>query len=139
MRSILTFLILVSFAGMSVLSIVGMNPGHHSNGYTACVGSLTQGKDCPMNSPVDSVTFHLNSFKVFSTSLVSQSNTGVVLAWLVSILLAIFMFIFAPQYSRAVSFARVQHSFETSFQPFKQKRINWFSLHENSPSLVIRR
>lgn len=131
MRSLPAFLILISFATMSIFSVAFMGaPEHHTNGFSACVGSLTQGVACPENNPLETIGFHLGAFKFFSSSLI---NSAAVM-YLAALLLAGFFVsaLAAPKPNFAlVSLFRI---FETSFWPNQKEFYSWRSLHEHSPS-----
>lgn len=138
MKILATTLVLVSFAGMAVFGIWGMSThSSHTDNISACLGSLTQGAVCPDGNPAASVGFHLNSFRVFSTSLLDSGLYGVLA--LMFVLTSAWMVNFShsgiPIYIPAVSWASRRRIFETSYQPFKREKIFWSSLHENSPTL----
>lgn len=129
-------LILTSFIALAVFGVFGMtSEEHHTTGFNACVGSLTQGVTCPSNDPIASSIFHLNSFRAFSNSPLASS--AVLLAVIAGLMFAAAALGFAPP-NFALPFnaktLALNEIFETSYQPFKKERIFWNSLHENSPT-----
>lgn len=139
MRTLATALILTSFVGMAVFGIWGMAAhSSHTDNISVCLGSLTQGAVCPDGNPAASVGFHLNSFRVFSTSLLESGLYGVLALMFVLTFARMVNFSHSgiPIYIPAASWASRIKTFETSYQPFKQEKIFWSSLHENSPALV---
>lgn len=142
MKTLATTLILVSFASMAVFGLWGMSAhSSHADNISACLGSLTQGAVCPDGDPAASVGFHLNSWRVFSTSLLDSGLYGVLTLMfvLMSALLVSFSYPGILIYIPAVSWINRQRIFETSYQPFKQEKIFWSSLHENSPANFMTR
>ena len=136
MKTLGVVFILISFVGMAVFSIWGMSAHtNHTNNISACLGSLTQGTVCPDGNPAASVGFHLNSFRVFSTSLLESGlySFFILMFSLMSVFLLFFIF-FTPLYLPLASFASRLKIFETTCSPFKREKIFWNSLHENSPS-----
>lgn len=136
MRSTATMLVLTSFIALAVFGVFGMaSEKHHTTGFNACVGSLTQGVTCPSNNPIASSIFHLNSFRAFLNSPLASS--AVLLAVIAGLMFAAASFSFAPPNFTLPFNAKtivLNKIFETSCQPFKKERISWNSLHENSPS-----
>jgi hypothetical protein len=136
MKGILSAITLVSFAGIAVFGLWGM--GGHMNGFSACLGSLSQGTSCPIN-PTESVNFHLNSFKTFSNSPVPQSAESMIIVSLaLSLIFAYILIIEKFQFPSAVlsqNRENLLRTFEESFHPFKKERISWNTLHENSPNI----
>ncbi|MBI2454456.1 MAG: hypothetical protein HYV54_02720 [Parcubacteria group bacterium] len=134
MRFAATILVLISFVGLAVFGMAFMvAPEHHSSGFNACIGSLTQGSACPENNPIETMGFHLEAFKFFSNSTL----TAMVAAYLVFLLIVGLSILAAAPLKLAnpalTSLARI---FEVSYQPFKKERHAWYSLHENSPSFI---
>lgn len=129
---------LISFAGIAIFGIFAMAASGHHSSFNTCLGSLTQGVSCPNNNPTDSVAFHLNSFKFFSSSPLVQNTALLLYTALVFILAAWVYKKIKPDFSSQTLVAARDLIFEKIFQsaypPFKQERIFWNSLHENSPS-----
>lgn len=140
MKLAATLLVLISFIGLAVFSVAFMGAAqHHNSGFSACVGSLTQGVVCPPDNSIETASFHLGAFKFFSNSTVSSSSlTAAIYLSLAFVLIlafaSIYLFSLAPAIVSLVSFGK---SFKTSFQPFKKKLNSWRSLHENSPSCTV--
>ncbi len=128
---------LVSFTGIAVFGLWGM--GGHMNGFSSCIGSLSQGASCPVN-PTASVNFHLNSFKSFSNSPVPQSAESMIIISLTLTLIFAYILIIErfkfPSAIFSLNRENLVKIFETSFQPFKKERISWNTLHENSPNFI---
>lgn len=138
MKFTATLLVLVSFIGLAVFGIAFMDSGkHHESSFIACVGSLTQGATCPSDNPVASSIFHLNSFRAFSSSPLTQSvalllvTVGLLLA--AAMLKAIRVGFVSSLNTKPLALKKI---FETSYQPFKEEKILWNSLHENSPAIT---
>ncbi|MBI2466204.1 MAG: hypothetical protein HYV66_03215 [Candidatus Sungbacteria bacterium] len=136
MKTLGIVFILISFTGMAVFSVWGMSAhANHADNISVCLGSLTQGAVCPDGNPAASVGFHLNSFRIFSTSLPELGLIGMLI--LMSVLMSalwLFFVFFIPFYLPAMSLIGKQRVFETTCSPFKREKIFWSSLHENSPS-----
>lgn len=143
MKGILSTITLISFAGIAVFGLWGMagNTGHHMhiNSFSSCLGSLSQGTSCPIN-PVESVSFHLNSFKSFSNSPVPQSTENIVIISLFLILISVFILNSEKLQFKTVGIfedrKKILKIFKDSFYPFKKERIYWNTLHENSPNFL---
>jgi hypothetical protein len=141
MKGILSILTLVSFVGIAVFGLWGMagNIGNHMhiNSFASCLGSLSQGSSCPIN-PAESVNFHLNSFKSFSNSPIPQSAESMIIFSLILSLVFAFILISkrfqSPSEVLTINQENLLRVFKESFQPSKNERINWNSLHENSPN-----
>ena len=138
MRWAFSFLLTISFISVAVFGLFGMAaPEHHNSNFNACVGSLTQGVNCPDNDSLASSIFHLTSFKFFSNSPLAASTL-----WLSALTLLLLVALMAkavkPVLPRLIflsaDISASQKIFETSLQPFKLEKIFWNSLHENSPS-----
>ncbi|MDP3764087.1 MAG: hypothetical protein Q8Q95_00495 [bacterium] len=138
MRFYLTLFTLLSFVSIAVFGVFGMDTNDHHYSINSCVGSLTQGTVCPNTGAVDSIVFHLNSFKFFSNSTLAQN---------ISLLLYAFLFLFLslwvskkikPDFSKQVLIdtqkLKMYKIFDSLDLPFKQEKIFWNSLHENSPA-----
>ncbi len=135
MKGVFSAITLISFVGIAVFGLWGM--AGNMNGFSACLGSLSQGASCPIN-PTESVNFHLNSFKTFSNSPVPQSADSVIIFSLtLSLIFAYILIIEKFQFPSAVlsqNHENLLRIFESSFMPFKKGRISWNTLHENSPN-----
>lgn len=143
MRLFVAIMLIISFGGLTVFGLWGMgnHNSQHANFYNSCLGSVSQGTSCPQdNNPVRSLDFHLNSFKVFSTTLLSPLLTSFNLTAMFLIAMLAF-FLIAPAKPILISIASGsqnahQRLFETS-QPNFRKLTYWFSLHENSPTITF--
>lgn len=139
MSRFFTLLIIFSFIGIAVFGVFAMNHGvSHDHG---CLAAIARAADCPDNGSIfDFISFHLNTFKVFSTAVLGENFSSILL--LVMFLLAVALDISA---GKIFAFPQTdsnlyQRNFYESFISLFKSQVNcWLALHENSPALLIRR
>ena len=132
--SLIAFLIL-SFAGIAVFGVFAMDHGSDS-AHPACIATATQGADCPKGASAFSfLTFHLDAFRNFSTSMYAKNFGGLLL------LFFSFLLVFRIAYDQSRRHALPAYAFlfthELSRKPGyvpQHKVTRWLSLHENSPT-----
>lgn len=122
----LTLLIFLSFIGMAVFGFAGM-VFDLSHGHSSCIAIALKGNECPENPFAFSV-FHIEALKTFSIAVLAA----------MAVFLTIGLFnlfsvipVLPAKPSNSLSFI-----FEKGFTDRDRRLIRWFSLHENSPSLI---
>ncbi|OHA68244.1 MAG: hypothetical protein A3A27_00165 [Candidatus Wildermuthbacteria bacterium RIFCSPLOWO2_01_FULL_47_18] len=124
MRSVFTIVLAVSFLGITLFGVLAANHDN-SQAFMGCLASLVKGAMCPDQTDLFSfANFHLDVFKVFS------------LAFLIILLLAGGILVSFPK-SEVSRSARFQiKRLETFVSRAHYAFLSWFSLHENSPSIL---
>jgi len=138
MKVLLISLLILSFLGISVLSFVTM---YHTDPYgdSHCVTKTAAGMECPANS-FAFADFHLNFFREFSSAYFGNFlNT-----FLTSIVLLLLGLIFSRFEHKPLNVGSIKHyrfgRFLESFTPLVESKTSyWLSLHENSPTFILRR
>jgi hypothetical protein len=135
MKSLLSLFALISFVWIAVFGFAVMN--HDSgHGHTGCIATRVKGIECPsLIGTLDMVFLHMSVFEKFSSAVLSDYMVLIlflVLALVVSYFLSINHDLL-PQLS-------ANHlrwfNLELYKSPPKKELLHWFSLHENSPSVL---
>lgn len=126
MKTALTTLVILSFAGIAVFGILAM--GHNEFNHKGCIAAVSKGLSC-MENGFASFLFHANVFKSFSMLILN--------AVFAVFLLAISSFVLKTSFlvPQNFSFGFVNQQFSENLYSHREKLRNWLSLHENSPSL----
>src|SRR3972149_8517151 len=78
MKSIFTTLLIFSFVGIAVFGFAAM--GHSENSHSNCLAATAQGIICPdAMSALDFASFHINTFRSFTTAIFSGNALSALL------------------------------------------------------------
>ena len=130
-RAFIAFLI-ISFIAIAVFGFVSIG---HTDGNVGCIAETSQGV-CPMEgSSLGTAFFHLNSFKSFSTALITTDS----LISLITIALSALIYaLFALSHtSESPILARVSYKIADKgpiISASKSRILSFLSLFENSPA-----
>ncbi|MBI2064730.1 MAG: hypothetical protein HYT62_01610 [Candidatus Yanofskybacteria bacterium] len=136
MRQIWTIVVIVSF--ISVLSGSFISMAYSGTYRVICLATQLNGSEapCPEADPIGFANFHGEALRKFSNVLIVD---GPVLLYAI-VLLAILMLgttlIDWSGNRSAKSVAVLFSNLRSKNQPLFADNLNWFSLHENSPSLI---
>ena len=134
MKSGLALYMLLSFVGMAGFGFLAMSPQGDMHG---CIAALTRGGECPAASDnFASLTFHAGAIKGFSTATV---NAGFLAAFFL-FAISLVAFVQRKDENAAVpflaSYSRYKQEVRVFASPLVQRIQRWFSLHENSTSVL---
>gem|GEM_PF-6616742 len=108
-----------------------MNHGSHT--HNGCIASTADNTPCPGESdPLAVITFHLNSFRNFSTATVTLFAMGAILLLGVAYGLR-WRLIGEKEFSHKLISAAFLKELPL---PIKEQICYWLSLHENSPATL---
>lgn len=134
MKSLLAFILLLSFVATAVFGVFGMHAfmQNHEGG---CVAAATQAADCPReNNSLGYLAFHLNAYKRFSLATPGENAAAALLSAFVMLLLIGLAF-FSLWLFGSPRPAFCKHRFKDSFSHSqKQALARWLAFHENSPA-----
>ncbi len=135
MKTLWTIIALMSFTTISLLGIFLM-PYDGSSHDMACFASLINGakSPCPENDPLGFANFHNNAMSKISSLIPIESASILVIA--IGLILSLFLMFRFADGNTSVSVIAFEYSLETKSFSTGPDRLSWFSLHENSPSLV---
>ncbi|MBI2042037.1 MAG: hypothetical protein HYT20_03400 [Candidatus Nealsonbacteria bacterium] len=124
MKSALIILLVLSFMGIAVFGAFGMN---HGNGHgSGCIGAIANGRECAgENNSLQSINFHLKTFKSFSTAI---------FLLIASLTLAANLRVIADiqEVAQNKQFVVIEQRFSLR----QQKFTHWLAIHENSPAIL---
>ena len=137
MKQALTILLVFSFIGVAVFSVLAM--GHEAGrGHVGCLALTASGIDCAKEDALSSIVFHFNTFRSFSLATFGD-NLASALIWLFALALIIGLRTIAgvqPIASIVAASQRHRHFLESRHSPFQREFTHWLALHENSPALI---
>ncbi len=126
-------LLAFGFVGVAVFGFAAM--GHNETSHGKCLAAVAQGIICPdAMSALDFASFHINTFRSFTTAVFSGNMLSALLLSIVLSSLIGLGFLAAGLNLPNLNFnARQRLSFVYS-SPLKTALTRWLALHENSPS-----
>lgn len=135
-KKALTYLLLSGFFLVAVLGFVGMG---HSDAHGGCVASLSRGIECPSAiNPLSLAQFHLSTFKSFSTAILEIPALAFLLALILLLLAVLLRSGPAHFFCKDITDDSDQDT-EDFLPPVSQELLQWLSLREHSPTLLLRR
>ena len=142
MKSVLITLLMISFLGLSVFSILAMG---HDNGHFhgGCIASLVEGVVCNgIKNVKEFLNFHVNAFKSFSEAVFNYFGFAGFLG-LAVLILGMLIFSFLNAIPKTVLDLCADHTarFRKYFRDHKTclnfiEFLGWLALHENSPAYI---
>ncbi len=129
-------LFLIGFVGLAASSVFGMhiNKQNHNG---ICIVATAQGANCPDGGgSIDSLTFHLNIFKIFSTATSSSGAAFSLILSLLVVSVAIGKMLDDAVFQKFnFAYKRLQWP-DVSGTQAQREVISWLALHENSPAVM---
>lgn len=127
--------LLASFIGLAVFGFAAMShaEGHNPNG---CIAAAARETDCSRaNNPLAMFNLHIDALKSFSTLIFGNSSLQMLLLLAFSLVFLLSFKIFSVLPLNFI-YSPINRVSTVHFIP-KQKInfSNWFSFHENSPSI----
>lgn len=134
MKQMLTIMVIVSF--LSVLFGSFMMTSHGSSHASICLATRLNGSEapCPESNPIGFANFHGEALRKFSNLIIVD---GSALLYAIALLgVVTFGFLSANLSERYLVKLAVISSLKSKAKsyPAQANRLNWFSLHENSPA-----
>lgn len=133
MNNALTLFVIFGFVLIAVFGFLSMS---HGSGHEKCIAVTASRIDCPEKlGALGNAVFHADVFKKFSTAILSENISSVLLFFYLLALIALFAggisHISMREPYFAISMKRALLSYRTL--P-RSKFISWLSLFENSPT-----
>ena len=133
MQRNITILLLLSVFSVTLFGLTSMHT-HGTDSNPRCLASMFSQADapCPQEDPIGFASYHLDAFQTFSLAVFSD---GLIVAFL-----AVLSMLFLSIQPFSLAYILIERPFNRiSDSPihFASRRIlNWFSIHENSPSFI---
>lgn len=133
MKYLITFILIISFAGIAIFGFTLFAHGMNSSD-SNCITSPIDGTVCPTN--IAAMTLHhISSLQTLLTAVTpSISNWLLLLAFMLLVSVSVF-FLYKNLLFPELELLRERlRDLATDFSYSKQKIISWLSLFENSPA-----
>lgn len=123
--------------GFISVSLFGLLSIHHQNDHIVeCLASRLNDSDapCPEADPFGFASFHSNALKKIAT-LIPVNVASITYLALMAGLLFFGLFIILLVDKSLILVSTLEYSSLTGINPVQARKLAWFSIHENSPSL----
>lgn len=134
MKYLATLLLIVSFAGIGVFGFTLVDHVMMEGSNSGCVASAIDGTECPTNL-MAMTSHHVSAIQTLTTTLPANSNWLLLLASLLLVSVAIFLFYKNLLLPKLESLPQRLRDLALHSLYSKQKIVSWLSLFELSPSL----
>ena len=130
-----TIISLLGFLWIAIFGLVLM-PYDGSAHDVNCLASLVNGvaSPCPQNDPLGFASFHNNALQKISSLTIIDGATALYVIFALGLVLFGFLLIKSAQQD-FLKLAVTSQNLRATGYHVQTERLNWFSLHENSPSL----
>jgi hypothetical protein len=133
MKYLITFILIISFAGIAIFGFTLFAHGMNSSD-SNCITSPIDGTVCP-TSIAAMTLHHISSLQTLLTAVTpSISNWLLLLAFMLLVSVSVFLLYKNILFPKLELLRERLRDLATDFSYSKQKIISWLSLFENSPA-----